>query len=123
MKTLKSLIIIGLAIILVAGISFSQKKTTVYGEVVELTSFVKDNIKPTSPAGKEISLENVKKGGSFVLLEKGTGKIVFLIAGTQTKLDEQLAPYLGIKVFIKGAVYKKGGIRLISVEDIGKYLK
>ena len=66
-----------LSIILISGTSFAQKKGTVYGEIVELTTYVKDNIKPTSPAGVEITVDNQKKGGTFVLLEKGTGKLVF----------------------------------------------
>lgn len=113
-----------LGLFLINDSIFAQKKGTVYGEIVELTTFIKDNIKPTTPAGTEITLDNFKKGGSFVLLEKGTGKIILLTGGlVDTKLEDQLKPYLGITVFIKGAVYKKGGIRLIAVEDIGKYLK
>lgn len=115
-------LILGLA--LLGNSSFAQKKVTVYGEIVELTTFVKENIKPTTPAGTEITLDRFKKGGAFVLLEKGTGKLVFLTEGLpDIKLEDQLKPYLGISVFIKGVVYKKGGIRLIAVEDIGKYLK
>lgn len=113
-----------LGLYFIGSSTFAQKKVTVYGEIVELSTFVKDNIKPTTPAGTEITLDNFKKGGTFVLLEKGTRKFVFLTGGSpDTKLEDQLKPYLGISVFIKGAVYKKGGIRLISVDDIGKYLK
>lgn len=113
-----------LSIILISGTSFAQKKGTVYGEIVELTTFVKDNIKPTSPAGVEITVDNQKKGGTFVLLEKGTGKLVFLTStAAESPLADQVKPYIGITVFIKGAIYKKGGIRLVVLEDIGKYLK
>ncbi|RCK71801.1 MAG: hypothetical protein IGBAC_0758 [Ignavibacteriae bacterium] len=104
--------------------AIAQKKATLYGEIVELTTFVKDGIKPNSPAGKEITTENLNKGGTFVLLEKGTGKIVLLTSSVpEYKLTEQLTPYLGITVFVKGNLYKKGGIRLLDVQDVGKYLK
>lgn len=117
-------LILILGLFLLNNSTIAQKKATVYGEIVELTTFVKDNIKPNSPAGTEITMGNFKKGGTFILLEKGSNKIVFLTAGLpDTKLEEQLTPYLGMTVFIKGPVYKKGGIRLVAVEDIGKYLK
>lgn len=104
--------------------SFSQKKATLYGEIIELTTFVKDGIKPNTTAGKEITTENLNKGGTFALLEKGTSKIVLLTSSVpEYKLSEQLIPYLGITVFLKGNIYKKGGIRLLDVEDVGKYLK
>lgn len=123
-KILFSGLILILGLFLLNNSTVAQKKATVYGEIVELTTFVKDNIKPTTPAGTEITFDNFKKGGTFVLFEKATGKLVFLTGGLpDTKLEDQLKPYLGMSVFIKGAVYKKGGIRLITVEDIGKYLK
>ncbi|MDI6779473.1 MAG: hypothetical protein QME25_04680 [Bacteroidota bacterium] len=123
-KYLVSTLILLHSLLMIAGTSYAQKKGTVYGEIVELTTFVKDNIKPTSPAGVEITVDNQKKGGTFVLLEKGTGKLVFLTStAAESPLVDQLKPYIGITVFIKGAIYKKGGIRLVVLEDIGKYLK
>lgn len=124
MKTKIFLIIVLLATIIFSSETFSQKKTTLYGELIELTTFVKDGIKANSPAGQEITTANLKMGGTFALLEKGTGKIVLLTSSSpEYKLDEQLIPYLGITVYLKGGLYKKGGIRLLTVEDIGKYLK
>ncbi len=113
-----------LLLVLFSNNSFSQKKTTIYGEIIELTTFIKDGIKPNSPAGKEITTENLNKGGTFALLEKGTAKIVLLTSSVpEYKLSEQLIPYLGETVFVKGNIYRKGGIRLLDVQDVGKYLK
>lgn len=122
----KNIFVLGLILVFLIFTfdGLAQKKATLYGEIVELTTFVKDGIKPNNPAGKEITTENLNKGGTFALLEKGTGKIVLLTSSVpEYKLTEQLTPYLGITVFVKGNLYKKGGVRLLDVQDIGKYLK
>lgn len=107
------------------GMSSAQKKSvTAHGEIVELISYVKEAIKPTSPAGKEIAIDNVKKGGAFAMLEKGTNKIYLLTTGSQdTAFIQTISPYLGMKSFVKGKIYTRSGVRLIAVEDIGKSIK
>lgn len=103
---------------------FAQKTTTVIGEIVELKTFVVDKIKPTSTAGLEVTKENLKQGGTFALLENKTNKIVILIpSNTNKNLFEALDPYLGMKVFVKGQQYSSGGLRILTVDDIGKSLK
>lgn len=107
-----------------SNISFAQKAATVTGEIIDLKTFVVDKIKPNSPSGIEVTKEGFMQGGTFALLESKTNKIVILIPSpTNRNLYGVLEPYLGMKVFIKGQQYTTGGIRVLSVDDIGKSLK
>jgi hypothetical protein len=120
---MRTLSILFFALIISSNI-FAQKSVTVTGEIVELKTFVVDKIKPNSSAGLEVTKEGLMKGGTFALLENKTNKIVILIpSATNRNLYSALEPYLGMRVFIKGQQYTSGGVRLLSVEDIGKSLK
>jgi len=103
---------------------WAQKSSTVHGDIVEITSYLKEAIIPNSPAGKEIAIENVKHGGAFALLEKGT-KRLYLISPKEndTTFVQTVGPFLGVKSFIKGKVFSRSGLRLIMMEDIGKSIK
>ncbi len=104
--------------------SFAQKAVTVTGEIVDLKTFVVDKIKPNSSAGLEVTKEGFMKGGTFALVEKKTNKIVILIPSSNNpNLYSALEPYFGMQVFIKGQQYSSGGVRLLTVDDIGKSLK
>lgn len=118
-------LMIMVSMMVAVGSTFAQKKTTVHGELVEVTSYVKEGVKPTSPAGKEISIENVKRGGSLAVMEKGTSKIYFLAPSSPNDMNfpQTVSAYFGIKVAVKGVLYKRSGINLIVVEDIGKSIK
>jgi hypothetical protein len=106
---------------------YAQKKkvTTVHGELVELTSYVKDGIKPTGAAGKEIAMGSIGKGGALALLEKGTNRLFIVVPASpsDTLFLKRLTPYLGAKTFIKGYVTMRSSVRVITAEDIGKSLK
>lgn len=120
---MKSLSILVFALLISSNI-FAQKSVTVTGEIVELKTFVVDKVKPNSPAGIEVTKEGLMKGGTFALLENRTNKIVILIpSATNRNLYSVLEPYLGMRVFIKGQQYTSGGVRLLTVDDIGKSLK
>ena len=122
---MKRITIIVFAFVFCSMLLHAQGKiTTVHGELVELTSFVKDGIKPTSVAGKEIATRSLGKGGALAILEKGTARlyVVAPASGDSTFLPRVTA-YLGAKTFIKGHVTTRNGIRVITVEDIGKSLK
>lgn len=107
-----------------AGASYAQKKATVHGELVEVVSYVKEGMKPTSAAGKEIAMENMRKGGTIALLEKGSKKMYILApAPNDTNFVRNVTAYFGTPAAVKGAVYKRGGLNLIVVEDIGKSIK
>jgi hypothetical protein len=101
-----------------------RKKVTVHGQLVEVMSYVKDGIKPTSPARKEIMMENVRKGSTLAILERGSAKLYLLSPmPADTAFVQALTGYIGITTFVKGPVYKRGGVNLLVVEDIGKSLK
>jgi hypothetical protein len=113
------------ALFTVGHTSLSQsKKSVVHGEIVELTSYVKEGIKPTSVAGREIALANIGNGGAFAMLEKGTNKLYIIAAGpNDTTYLARVKGYLGTKAFVGGPVATRSGIRVITVEEIGKSLK
>jgi hypothetical protein len=122
-KIFRIVIITTIAMLVAIGSTYSQKKITVHGEVVEVTSFVKEGLKPTSPSKKEVILDNLKKGGMFGIVDK-TNKLYLLIPNaTDTSFVKTVSPYLGIKSFVKGSSYMRSGIRIIVVDDIGKSLK
>jgi len=124
MRITKIITIIALSILIGQAFIFAQKTTTVRGELVELTSYIADGIKPNGPAGKEIAIEKIKKGGMFALVEDKTNKILLLSPKSgDTTFVQTVSAFFGIKVAIKGQVYTKGGIRLIVPRDIGKSLK
>lgn len=125
MKSLIKLVSLVVFITIVFNINlFGQKSVTVIGELVELKTFVVDKIKPNSPAGIEVTKEAFKKGGSFALVEKKSNKIILLVPSSNNiNLLETLEPYLGMLVFIKGLQYSVGGVRVLTVDDIGKSLK
>ncbi len=125
MKSLMKFVSLVVFITLVFNINlFGQKSVTVTGELVELKTFVVDKIKPNSPAGIEVTKEAFKKGGSFALVEKKSNKIILLVPSSNNiNLLETLEPYLGMMVFIKGLQYSAGGVRVLTVDDIGKSLK
>ena len=126
MKTnnFRTAIIITIILALAVTSAGAQKKATIHGEIVELTSYIKDGMKPTSSSKKEVVLESVRKGGALAIVEKPSGKL-YIIAASQsdTSFMKNVTPYLGVKSFVKGAVYSKGGIKIIILEDIGKSLK
>lgn len=116
--------ILVLLLLILTNSIYAQRTVTVYGQLIELKSYVVDKIMPTSEAGKEIISSALKAGGTMALLERKTNKIVLLLPSEANKnLLEALEPYLGITIFIKGKVYNVGGVRVITVEDVGKYLK
>jgi hypothetical protein len=106
------------------SVGAQTKTATVHGELVEVTSYVKEGIKPSSVAGKEIAIANLGKGGALAMLEKGTNKLYFVgvDAKDSTSLP-RLTGYLGSKIFVKGPVATRSGVRVITVVDIGKSLK
>lgn len=111
--------------LLSTSLSIAQKKTvTVHGDLVEVTSYVKEGIKPTSVAGKEIALANLGKGGALAMLEKGTNRLYLIAVNAKDSTYlPRIAGYLGTRAFVKGPVAIRSSVRIITVEDIGKSLK
>ncbi|MBI5476996.1 MAG: hypothetical protein HY964_09720 [Ignavibacteriales bacterium] len=115
--------IIIIALFIALGSTSAQKKVTIHGEIIEVTSFVKEGLKPTSPSKKEIILENLKKGGMFGIVDKANKLYLLIPNSTDTSFVKTISPYLGVKSFVKGSSYMRSGTRIITVDDIGKSLK
>lgn len=104
--------------------SAQTKSSTVHGDLVELISYVKEGIKPTSVAGKEIALANLGKGGALAMLEKGTNKLyIVAVNAKDSTMMSRVTGFFGTHAFVKGPVATRNGIRVITVQDIGKSLK
>ena len=102
----------------------AQTSVTVHGGIVELTSYVTSGIMPTTAAGREIALASIGKGGAMAIVEKGTKRIYILAGAPQdTSFVQNVSAYFGVKAFVKGKRYLKSGVRVLTVEDIGKSLK
>jgi hypothetical protein len=101
-----------------------QKKATIHGQLVDVISYVKEGVMPTSPARKEIAMENLRKGSALGILEKGTKKLYLLApAPTDTAFVKTVSAYSNVQTFVKGMLYKRAGMNVLVVEDIGKSLK
>ena len=113
--------------VFVASVAFSQtskKQTTIYGEVVDVVNYVANGMKPDNPDRKALAESSAKAGNPLGILEKGTKKIYVVAMNLQgTSAVETLTPYFGLKIFATGKVYKKGGIMLFMLSDIGKSVK
>ncbi|MBA4311724.1 MAG: hypothetical protein C0417_03745 [Chlorobiaceae bacterium] len=124
---LNKIVRIGIFIILATlisfGSSYAQKKVTVHGEIVEVTSFIKEGLKPTSPSKKEVIMDNLKKGGMLGIVDKSNKLYLLVPNQTDTSFVKTVSPYLGIRSFVKGASYIRSGVRILTVDDIGKSLK
>lgn len=106
-----------------SGVTFGQKKVTVHGNIVEITSYVKEGLQPTSPSKKEVVIDNLKKGGMFGIVDKANKLYLIVPNNMDTTYIQTVSPYFGIKSFVKGQLYTRGGVRVIVLEDIGKSLK
>jgi len=111
----------------VVSAAFSQspkKETTIYGEVIDVVSYVTNSMKPDNPDRKALSESSAKAGNPLGILERGTGKIYMVAMNQQgASAVQTLAPYFGLKIFAVGRVYKKGGVQLFMLNDIGKSVK
>lgn len=113
--------------VFVASVAFTQaskKQTTIYGEVVDVVNYVANGMKPDNPDRKALAESSAKAGNPLGILEKGTKKVYVVAMNLQgTSAVETLTPYFGIKIFAVGRVYKKGGVQLFMLSDIGKSVK
>jgi hypothetical protein len=102
----------------------SKKETTIYGEVIDISSYVANTMKPDTPDRKALAEASAKGGNPLGILERGTAKIyVVTMKQANTGANETLLPYLGLRIFATGRVYKRGGIQLFVLSDIGKSVK
>jgi hypothetical protein len=101
----------------------AQKKVTVHGQIVELSSYVQEGIVPSSPNKRDIAMRSLSNGGSLAIVENKTSKLYLLVSAvSDTSFLQQTGQYLGVPAFVKGTLKTRGGVRLVVVEDIGKSL-
>ena len=118
-------ILVGVLFALITQESFAQKKNvSVNGTLVELTSYVRENITPTGGASTEITMENLRKGGSLAIVQLRTKKVYVLApAAGDTTFAARVSSYFGTTAFVKGTLHSRGGVSILTVEDIGKSIK
>lgn len=116
-----------LCLVLVVSTSWGQSKvklTTVQGAVVDIASYVQYGMKPDTPDRKGIAEASAKAGNPLGILEKKTGRVYVVVMGPQSSsANTTLLPYLGLNIFAKGKVFKRGSMYIIVLSDIGKSVK
>lgn len=89
---------------------------TLRGEIVDLAGFLSgstqspEEIKRSANVGNPLGLYDAAKGEIYVI---GVPQV-----GESPK--EQILPYVGLKVFVKGKSYSRAGVNVILISDIGK---
>jgi hypothetical protein len=101
-----------------------KKQTTVFGEVVDIVSYVSTGMKPDNADRRAVAERNVKGGNPLGILERGTGKIYLVTMQSPTEdVNTKMLGYCGVQIFAKGRVLRRGGIQLLLVSDIGKSVR
>ena len=120
-----------LALVLIAAFAVTlgnaqtaKKPSKIVGEVIDVVTYVTNGMKPNNADRKALAESNAKVGNPLGILEKGTGKIYIIGKGQQGEdMVARLVPYFGLKIFAVGKVFKRGGINLLMLSDIGKSVK
>jgi hypothetical protein len=101
-----------------------KKEVTIYGEVVDIASYVAYGMKPNNPDRRAVAEASAKGGNPLGIVERGTGKI-YMVTMSQgnSSANDKLKDYFGLRVFAKGKLYKRGGVLLFMLNDIGKSVK
>ena len=124
---MRRIFVLILAIMVVGTVAVAQqtpKQTTVYGEVVDVVSYVTNGMKPNNPDRKALAESNAKAGNPLGILETKTGKVYVVVMDQQgVSAASRLVPFFGLKIFAVGRTYKKGGIQIFVLSDIGKSVK
>lgn len=102
----------------------AKKEVTVYGEVIDIANYVRFGTKPDNPDRIAIAETSIKNGNPLGILERDTKKI-YLVTSSQanTSANDRLKQFFGQKIFAKGIVYRRGGVSLFIMNDVGKSVK
>ena len=115
------LLVIGVAAF---GQTATKKESTIIGDVIDIKSYVANGMKADNPDRKAAAEASMQAGNPLGILEKSTGKIYIVVLAAQNEnANGRLREYLGLHVYVKGVVYKKGSIQLIVMSDMGKSIK
>ena len=106
------------------GAQTPKKQTTIFGEVIDVVSYVSSGMKPDNADRKAVAEANIRAGNPLGILERKTGTIyIVAMAQAGTSAAETLRPYFGYRVFAQGRIFRKGGLQLFLLSDIGKSVK
>lgn len=99
----------------------TEKNVTVVGEVIDIVSYAASGVRTGTPGATEIMKLSAQGGNPLGILENGSGE-VFIVTMKQahTSAQSALMPFIGMAVFAKGDVYRKGGQRLLVMTAVGK---
>jgi hypothetical protein len=97
-----------------------KSEKTIKGEVVDVLTYA-----TTGKSGtqfKEVMLESSKKGNPLGILSGGK---IYIVATNDLseRPNDQLTPFLSLKVIVKGKVFSKGGVNVIILSNIDKDMK
>lgn len=121
---MKKLLFLPVCVVLMMSTSLlAQSKKTVHGQLVELGSYLREGVIPTSPGKRDIAMASLKSYGMLAIVENKTSRVYVLVpASGDTSFVSTMTPYLGSMTFVKGSYATRGGVRLLTVEDVGKSL-
>ena len=106
------------------GQTANKKESTIIGDVIDIKSYVAYGMKADNPDRRAAAEASMEAGNPLGILEKSTGKIYIVVMAAQNEnANGKLKEYLGLHVYAKGVVHKKGSIQLIVMSDIGKSIK
>jgi hypothetical protein len=88
---------------------------TVTGEVVDLMCYVDHNASGDKHAS--CASKCIKEGGPVGIASEGK---TYLIVGDHKPMNDQLAPYAGKTISVKGRVAERGGLAMIENAEIVK---
>lgn len=123
----KNIALLGTFLLLFSIVAFGQKtkkESTIIGEIVDIKTYIAYGMKADNPDRKAAAEASMNAGNPLGILEKSTGKIYLVTAVQQNEnANSRLRDYLGLRVYVKGVVYKKAGLQLIVMSDIGRTIK
>jgi hypothetical protein len=88
---------------------------TVTGEIVDLMCYVDHNASGDKHAS--CASKCIKEGGPVGIASEGK---TYLIVGDHKPMNDQLAPYAGKTISVKGKVAERGGLAMIENAEIVK---
>jgi hypothetical protein len=106
----------GAAFIVALGAPAFAKETTVKGEVVDQTCYMKDHAK-TGDAHKECATTCAKKGAPMAILTED-GKLYQITGGLAADNNAKLVPHIGHTVSITGEETEKDGKMMIAADSL-----
>ncbi len=114
-------------LLIITATAFGQKvkkESTIIGEVIDIKTYIAFGMKADNPDRKAAAEASMNAGNPLGILEKGTGKIYLVTSVQQNEnVNAKLRDYLGLRVYTKGVVYRKAGLQLIVMSDIGRTIK